>query len=99
MASLSASVESELPLVDCAPAIAIHPNKLTVSVKALNIFIAASLHTSPMLHCGKVLPGSSMDPGTACIFLDNGNIPLYTGTCQHVESATPGKVAIAARSE
>jgi hypothetical protein len=86
-------------IVCCAPAIAIHPPKLTASVKAISVFILSSLHSGSTLNSGKVLPESYTDPGTACISLDNGSIPLYTETCQHVENSAQGEIAIAACSE
>src|SRR5215470_2299627 len=98
IASFSAPVAGALPLVCCAPAIVAHPTKLMASVKAISTFIASSLHSGSALHCGKMFPGSSIDPGMARIFLDNGSIPLYTETCQHVESTTQGKAATATRS-
>src|SRR5262249_60784296 len=62
IASFSALVAGELPLVCCAPTIAIQPAKLTASVKAINVFIWFSLHSGSTLHCGKVLPESYIDP-------------------------------------
>src|SRR2546423_1285319 len=47
IASFSAPGVGELPLVCCAPAIAVHANKFTASVKAISTFISASLPVAP----------------------------------------------------